>query len=242
MGQVALQLQSSAIADAFAFEKIIDDICDMPWESVGSGEVIRIALAYYFFSVQFRENLEIACRLNPNDDNLKRLHREECNTSNLSPWKNIAKVGEAMNHDEFIRRLLTLQRIENEVSLVHDGSAYLALVRQTDDLIRAKSIASYEDGGLARVFSAMLRVPSWQGAGPLAFRHFLEEHIKFDTCGESGHGALSRNLVVDDSILPLWAAFRDILKRAVPTLANAGAPLRQDKQNSHVETLEHDGH
>jgi len=183
---------------------------------------MRVALAYHFFSVQFRENLEIACRLNPNDDNLKHLHREECNTDNLSPWKNIAEAGEAMNHDEFIRRLLTLQHIENAAVLRRYGASYLALVRRTDDLVRAKSIASYENGGLVRVFSAMLRAPSWQGPGPLAFRHFLEEHIKFDSCGESGHGALSRHLDADDSIVPLWAAFRDILQRAVPALASAG--------------------
>jgi len=94
-------------------------------------------------------------------------------------------------------------------------------VRGAKDQVRAMSIASYEDGGLAQVFSAMLRAPSWLGAGQLAFRHFLERHIQFDTCGDNAHGALSRHLRVDDSILPLWTAFLDILRSAVPSLAAA---------------------
>ena len=114
-----------------------------------------------------------------------------------------------------MRRLLALQPMDDVTPLKRDGASYLTLVRQTGDLARAKSIASYEDGGLVRVFSAMLRAPYWGGPGQLAFRHFLEEHIKFDSCSNGGHGALSRHLLADDSILPLWVAFRNILKRAL---------------------------
>lgn len=208
-------------AGKLEFEKIVDNICELPWERISSNDILSVALAYYYFSIQFRESLEITCRIFPNDQALKLLHKEECNTTNLSPWENIAGEGEAMNHDEFMRRLLLLQPVPNAGLLEQAGVHYLAQTRKTDDRTRAKSIASYENGGLARVFGAMLRAPEWEGAGQLAFKHFLEKHIEFDSPEEVGHGALSRHLIVDDSISPLWAAFEDILRSAVPAFANA---------------------
>ncbi len=209
------------VAGKLEFEKTVDNICELPWERISSKDVLSVALAYYYFSIQFRESLEIACRLFPNDRALKLLHKEECNTSNLSPWENVAQEGEEMNHDEFMRRLLLLQPIPDAGALEQAGVHYLMRIRQIDDLTRAKSIASYEDGGLARVFGAMLRMPTWDGAGQLAFKHFLEKHIEFDSPEEGGHGALTRQLVIDDSISPLWAAFEDILRSAVPAFANS---------------------
>lgn len=208
-----------AVEISFEFQRVIDNICNMPWEQLSEAEVLRAAMAYYYFSVQFRENLEGACRLYPNDKKLKELTLGECNTSNLSPFDGVAVEGEAMNHDEFMRRLLTLQVMGDVAAIERAGSQYLVKSRAMDDHVLAKSIASYEDGGLERVFSAMLRAPSWTGAGQRAFRHFLQKHIEFDSDADGGHGALSRHIPVDDSILPLWAAFEDILRCAVPTFA-----------------------
>ena len=177
-------------------------------------------LAYYYFSVQFRETLEIVCWLNPDDNLLKALHREECDTANLSPWKNIAVEGEAMNHDEFMRRLLALQPIARASAIEQSGQSYLALVRSVDDSVRAKSIRSYEDGGLFRVFSSMLRATRWEGEAQRAFKHFLELHISFDSAQTAGHGALVRHIAIDDSIAPLWLAFRDLLRCAVPAFSD----------------------
>ncbi len=56
------------------------------------------------------------------------------------------------------------------------------------------------------------------------FRHFLSEHIRFDSDPAQGHGALARHLRPDDRILPLWRAFRDLLIACVPTMAR---PERQ---------------
>ena len=81
---------------------------------------------------------------------------------------------------------------------------------------RAMSLSSYEDGGLEKVFAAMLTAKDWDEPSLGAFRHFLVEHIKLDS-GE--HGGLCRHLVADDRILPLWEAFRDILVEAAPRLA-----------------------
>src|SRR6185312_5252769 len=99
---------------SFAFEDVIDGICAMPWEGVTNAEILRVAKAYYFFSIQFRENLEIACGLRPRDAKLMSLHRGECDTDNLSPYPEVAAPGEKLNHDEFLKRALALQAVDND--------------------------------------------------------------------------------------------------------------------------------
>jgi len=80
---------------------------------------------------------------------------------------------------------------------------------------------SYEDGGLERVFKAMLTFAHWDTELLLAFRHFLQKHVHFDGGSEKSHGALCRHIHVDDSILPLWLNFRDLLVEAVPAISRA---------------------
>jgi hypothetical protein len=205
----------------FEYETVIDEICRLDWNDLTQDEITGVAWAYYFFSVQFRENLEIARMLYPDDRKLRQLDREECNTSNLSPWPGVADLGEKMNHDEFMRRLLKLSIIDNSRrhKFKETGQAYLSTVRDMGFTTRALSIASYEDGGLDSVYRAMLRCRNW-GTPPLqAFRHFLTEHIRFDNDPARGHGALCRHLAPDDQILPLWVAFKRLLIESVPELA-----------------------
>src|SRR5450631_2067774 len=69
------------------------------WKRQG---LINVAWVYYYFSVQFRENLEIARSLYPDDDRLLQLDHGERDTDNLSPWPGVAAAWEKMNHDEFM--------------------------------------------------------------------------------------------------------------------------------------------
>ena len=202
------------------FKLIIDEITAMPWQALDAEELVQVAWAYYYFSIQFRENLEAALALYPHDEKLAHLASEECETSNLSPWPGVATPGERMNHDEFMRRALALTPLDpaRQAHLEQLGQEYLARVRAVDRETQALSIASYEDGGLERTFEAFLRAPHWDRPVLQAFRHFLTEHIRFDSDADAGHGALSRHLVPDDRILPLWTAFRDILVQAAPRL------------------------
>ena len=87
-----------------------------------------------------------------------------------------------------------------------------------DKVARALSIASYEDGGLERTFKAFLQAPEFNNPALAAFRHFLSEHIRFDSNPDEGHGALARHLVPDDRILPLWRSFADMLVEFAPSL------------------------
>ena len=108
--------------DGFAFEEVINQISRMPWEKISNHDVLKIAKAYYYFSVQFRENLAISCLLYPRDENLRKLYKEECHTDNLSPYPGITAIGEKINHDEFIERLLLFQPIQQEYRLEEAGA------------------------------------------------------------------------------------------------------------------------
>ena len=204
----------------FAYEHVINDICNMNWINLTQEDLINVAWVYYYFSVQFRENLEVARNLYPDDDRLRRLDQGERDTDNLSPWPGVAAIGERMNHDEFMRRTLTLTTISESRrrDLADLGQAYLTKIRAMEDDNRASAIASYEDGGLERVFRAILKAPHWSNPLLQAFRHFLAEHIRFDSDPEQGHGALCRHLTPDDRVHALWAEFRQMLVRAAPRL------------------------
>ena len=207
------------------FVSTIKEIGDLEWTRLSEQQCVDAAWAYYFFSIQFRENLETARRLYPGDEKLLDLDRGECDTDNLSPWPGVAEPGERMNHDEFMRRALALRPIsETSRQFFNEhGKRYLEAVRASDDVTRAMSIASYEDGGLEHVFHAMLQMPDWPNPVLAAFRHFLSEHIRFDSDPDAGHGALARHLQPDDRILPLWTAFRNILVLFVPALLSTDA-------------------
>ena len=202
---------------------VIVEIGDLAWAGLSEQQCVDVAWAYYFFSVQFRENLQVALRLHPSDEKLLDLDRGECDTDNLSPWPGVAEPGERMNHDEFMRRALRLQTIGGLRSSFFEehGERYLRAVRGSDDVTRAMSIASYEDGGLEHVFNAMLQMPAWPNPVLAAFRHFLSEHIRFDSDPDAGHGALARHLQPDERVIPLWTEFRTMLVTFVPALVGA---------------------
>jgi hypothetical protein len=200
---------------------IVAEISHLNWEALDPDEISAVAWAYYYFSIQFRENLEVALAIHPDDALLRRLAREECETDNLSPWPDVAAVGEKLNHDEFMRRVLTLCSIDRHTieAIMTAGERYLDDARVMDDQVRAMSIASYECGGLEQVFRAILRAEHWDTPLLAGFRHFLVKHIDFDSDAEEGHGSLAAHLALDHRVRPLWAAFRDLLILAAPRLA-----------------------
>jgi hypothetical protein len=210
------------ILGVLPIDLVIDEICALPWSSLSSDDMVDVAWAYYFFSIQFREGLGEARRLYPADVSLQKIEAEECDTDNLSPWPRVAVIGERMNHDEFMRRTLALMPLAPSQVARHEaiGRRYLAETRALGSEIRAASLVSYEDGGLERVFKSMLTFTQWDSDLLRAFRHFLSEHVRFDSDTEQGHGALCRHLAFDDRVLPLWRSFQDLLLQAVPALSS----------------------
>lgn len=207
-------------------QDIVNEICVFDWKGLLRQDLLKVAKVYYYFSVQFRENLETARKLYPADPKLKELEEGECATSNLSPWPGVARENESMDHDEFMKRALALspranfQGCELEIA----GQRYLQACRNMSAKARAQSIASYENGGLESVFRAILEARDWDDPTLGAFKHFLEKHIEFDSDAENGHGALSRQLQPDDQLVaPLWLAFRDMLLEAAPSLAKVAS-------------------
>ena len=214
-------MKSTAHDEFFAYRAVIGEIQDFAWQDLTDSGFADAAWAYYYFSIQFRENLLVARNLFPTDERLIELAKGECDTGNLSPWPGVAAAGERMNHDEFMRRTLKLSAISGRKRPRFEamGEGYLTAVRATDPMVRAMSLSSYEDGGLERVFRAMLRAAPSGDPGTAAFRHFLAEHVRFDSGDDGGHGALIRHLAADDRILPLWTMFRDLLVDFVPVLS-----------------------
>src|SRR5215469_9053754 len=159
-GQAQSRLANREVK-VFDYQQVIDDICDLNWINLTQEDLISVAWVYYYFSVQFREGLEVARNLYPDDDRLRQLDQGERDTDNLSPWPGVAAIGERMNHDEFMRRTLALTTISESRrrDLADIGQAYLTEIRAMDDGSRASAIASYEDGGLERVFRAILKAP-----------------------------------------------------------------------------------
>jgi hypothetical protein len=211
---------------ACSYEQIISEICEFGWPDFTEHDMICAARAYYFFSVQFRENLQLACELFPANKNLKLLKSEECDTDNLSPFPHISISGEKLNHDEFVRRLLELSPVTKSEHHYFNsvGDRYLNEIRDIDPMLRALSIASYEDGGIERVFTAILTAPEFTNSSLKAFRFFMREHIRFDTDLQQRHDILSKQLLPDDRVVPFWAAFKRLFIECVPRLLKTGLP------------------
>ncbi len=201
--------------------EVIESICSMNWRGLSKDSLIDAAWAYYFFSIQFRENLQIARRLFPEDPQLQELECEECETANLSPWPNVAASGERLDHDEFMRRSLALTSLDADrlERLQARGLGYLEVVRATDDASRALSMASYEGGGLERVFRAMLTARDWSDPTLEAFQHFLLRHLELD----GHHGGLVSHLDGRRETISLWQAFEALLVVCVPSLVAPSA-------------------
>jgi len=201
-------------------EKVIDDICDLNWTGLSHDDITNVAWVYYYFSVQFCENVGIARGLYPHDKRLEELDRGERNTDNLSPCPGVVVAGERLDHDEFMRRTLQLTPIDEprRRRLEAIGAAYIEKVRAIDDASRASSLASYEDGGLERVFRTVLLARHWDSALLQAFKHFLEGHIKLDSDPDHGHGSLCRHMHPNERVFDLWTAFKESLIAGVPGL------------------------
>jgi hypothetical protein len=178
-------LRQNSNQKTFAYQQVIDDICELDWGSLTQEDLIG-----------------------------------ERNTDNLSPWPGVAGIAEKMNHDEFMKRTLGLSKTSGrrQRNFESIGEAYLSKVRAIDQKVKALALASYEDGGLESVFRAILTAPKWDDPLLKAFKHFLVEHIKFDSDPEQGHGALCRHLPPDDRVAPLWEDFRQMLVKAAPRL------------------------
>jgi len=207
-----------AVVTRERYHAVIDEISGLNWSALSREELMAVCAAYYYFSVQFVEAVDIACELYPSDPKLAELRAGECDTDNLSPYPGVAEEEEKMNHDEFIRRAVAMSSLKpaERARVEAIGRAYLDDVHGMERFVRAMSLSSYEDEGLPQVFKAMLKARDWDEPSLGAFKHFLVQHVALDS---NVHGALCRHLVADDRILPLWKAFRNLLVDAAPKLA-----------------------
>ena len=78
---------------AYEYPRVIEEICQLDWQGLAPDDMVSVAWAYYYFSIQFRESLKAARSLYPQDEKLMQLEQEECDTPNLSPWPGVAEAG-----------------------------------------------------------------------------------------------------------------------------------------------------
>jgi hypothetical protein len=116
------------------YPHVVDEICRFRWSKINRNELLAVCRAYYYFSRQFCETLEIACRRHPLDHQLAELWNAECNTDILSPYPGLAAPGERMSHDEFMRRILAISSLDRDARARVDrlGTEYLADIRRVD--------------------------------------------------------------------------------------------------------------
>jgi hypothetical protein len=55
------------ISECSECDEIIEAICDLNWEDLSQADLIAVAASYHYFSIQFRESLQVARRLYPNE-------------------------------------------------------------------------------------------------------------------------------------------------------------------------------
>jgi hypothetical protein len=211
------------LKERFKYADVVNDIAHLNWTGLTRRDLLAVSEAYFFFSQQFCETVEIALLRHPTDAGLIELKAGECNTDNLSPFPGIAEEGERMDHSEYMRRTNLRSSLDpsEKARIAKLGAAYLATARAIDPDTRINSLPSYEDGGLETVFRAALTATDWNEPALKSFRHFLAGHVALDSDPNYGHGSLCRHLTADDRILPLWTAFRDLLTGAAPRLLAA---------------------
>ena len=64
-------------ATVSAEDSAVARICSLDWRDRSEEEMVAVAWAYFYFSIQFRENLEICCDYYPGALALSRLRAEE---------------------------------------------------------------------------------------------------------------------------------------------------------------------
>jgi hypothetical protein len=52
-------------------DEILDSICGFNWEDLPQDDLMDVATSYPYFSIQFREGLQAAQKLYPNDERLR---------------------------------------------------------------------------------------------------------------------------------------------------------------------------
>src|SRR6516165_9665214 len=90
---IAIEREPTPVPHAAAGDKIVEEICNLDWNGLSADELMDVAWVYYYFSVQFRENLLIAREVHPEDKLLEELERGECDTDNLSPFPGVVAAG-----------------------------------------------------------------------------------------------------------------------------------------------------
>jgi Protein of unknown function (DUF3050) len=204
----------------YEYKRWVEKIVSLPFEDLGSRELVQVCYLSWVSAVEFAEALRLAQDAYGDHAGLQEMIEGELQTDNLS-YGDYSRAGD---HFEFLAHFLDKQggRGEFDAELGDVAAEYLAACQALPPHIRAMSVFSREEE-LSRIFERVLDAPEERWDLPVlgAYRYYLQRHIELDS-EEGGHADLISDIAVDDHVAPFYhARFR--LYRKLPTFAASHA-------------------
>jgi hypothetical protein len=191
---------------------LIEQIKRLSWELLSEAELEKLMVLSYFAAKEFAESLRIALTLHPTSLEFKQMAQGELNTNNLT-YEKYADIGD---HADFLSHFISEYKLlEKHRDVVRAGEAYLRRVRMLDDETRAMSVVSRERE-LPGIFARILESRNFSNKALTAFKYYLKEHIRLDSC-EGGHADLLESYSVPETVAKFYQA-RIEMYRCLPTL------------------------
>lgn len=200
------------------YKTVVEKIKSLNWENLDNQELQQLMYLSHVSAREFAEALRIALKLYPENENLQEMARGELQTNNLSFGDYQAKG----DHADYLGHFLEKMEVPKHLTIL--GDLYQAACRELDDKTRAMSIFSREEE-LSGIFERILKAKDWSTSELTAFRHYLEQHIAFDS-NKGGHHDLTKEFPIDDSVKPFYEA-RLNMYRAIPKLFEAKSEMGQ---------------
>lgn len=193
------------------YKGVVEEIRGLEWKELSEKELQDLMYLAYTAAVEFAESLRIALELYPDNEKIREMAAGELNTKNLK----LDDYDEAGDHSEFLLHFLEKNGLSPSEELQRFANEYQESCRRLSDNTRAMSVFSREQE-LPSIFAEILKARDWEAPGLEAFRFYLQEHIELDT-SEGGHGELTEEMPIDDSVKPFYEA-RLQMYNAIPKL------------------------
>ncbi len=194
------------------YKKVVKQIRELKWDSLNSKDIQRLMVLSGYSALEFAESLRLALELNPDNQSLQEMAKEELKADNLS-FGDYNKHGD---HGEFLWHFIKKYGLDSRnPDLQNVGETYMQRVRALGPEVRVMSIVSRETE-LPGIFTKILTANNWRAKGLPEFRYYLERHVALDSA-EGGHADMLRSMKVDDRVVDFYRARLDMY-RILPKL------------------------
>lgn len=196
------------------YKEVVEEIKNLEWEKLSAKELQDLMYLSYVAAIEFAEAVRIALGLYPENKKIQEMASGELETDNLKSDGNI-EYDEIGDHWKFLEYFIKKYGIHPSEEVLQHTNKYLEVCRRLSDHTRAMSIFSREQE-LHSIFKEILKARDWSADGLREYQYYLERHIKLDT-EEGGHGELTEEMLIDDSVEAFYKARLELYK-AIPKL------------------------